>query len=552
MQQHVYAISQACHQFGVKHVFICPGSRSAPLVYAFSASNKFSLHSVVDERSAGYSAIGVAQQLQQPVVLICTSGTAALNFYPAIAEAFFQHIPLLVLTADRPPELLFQQDGQMINQHQVFENHVLASFTLPCYSQGKENLLETFDITESALQLSSGLRKGPVHINVPLSEPLYPKSIKAPAIAYRVKEKQLYEKVGNSTLQKAWEESKKRIIIIGQQPINPNISTQLLRLKNEGKTIIISDILSNQFTFGSVFHSDTLLGRADEKTREAIEPDFILSFGGQVLSKHLKQWLKTIRPRHHFRINKPGERIDTYANVTTHLIGEESVYLATLSGNSSDPDLFKQFWHAADMLVSNSVNTYLKKNVWSEPHAINQLLKSLPDACNIHLANSGVIRLVNMGGYLHPSWILNGNRGTSGIDGCTSTALGAAMVNNRETFLLTGDLSFLYDINALWRNQLPKNFKIVVLNNHKGQIFEWIDGPSNHKKQLPLFTTPHNRDIAGVCKAFGIKHIQADSNKSFLKRLPLFLQDVEPTVLELSFSTNQNMKWLKAFKTIPL
>jgi 2-succinyl-5-enolpyruvyl-6-hydroxy-3-cyclohexene-1-carboxylate synthase len=553
VQQHVFAISNACHQLGVKHVFICPGSRSAPLVYAFTENKHFTAHSVVDERSAAYSAMGAAQQLQQPVVLICTSGTAALNFYPAIAEAFFQHIPLLVLTADRPPGLLFQQDGQMINQSRVFENHVLTSYSFPCYAHGKENMLETFDITANALQLLNGLRKGPVHINVPLNEPLYPTKLIRPSNNYRIKNEKQQIQIADKGLISAWKSSKKRLIIVGQQFINTKLSTQLLRMNNDGNTIVITDLLSNQIPFGSIHHADTILLRADKKTKDIIEPDFIISFGGPVLSKQLKQWLKTIKPTYHYRINAFGECVDTYGNVSNHLVGNADQYLALLP-NSQDTNIgqFKKFWLASDSLISNTVSSYLKKDNWSEIHTMHKILLALPDAANIHLANSGVIRYVSMCGQLNPSWVMNGNRGTSGIDGCTSTAVGAALVNNRETFLLSGDLSFLYDINGLWRSTIPNNIKIIVFNNQKGQIFEWIEGPQKQRKQLPFFTTPHQRNIGDLCKAFKIKHVYAEDNKSLRAVLPKFLKSPEPAVLELSFSNNENMKSIKAFKTIPL
>ena len=182
MQQHVFAISQTCNQLGIKHAVICPGSRSAPLVFAFTQNKNLSCISIIDERSAAFITLGMAKQLQQPVVLICTSGTAALNFYPAIAEAFYQKVPLIVLTADRPPEFLNQQDGQMITQKNVFDKNILASFELPCYVQGKENLQETSKIISKAIGISNGVIKGPVHINVPLSEPLYPSNQKIAAI----------------------------------------------------------------------------------------------------------------------------------------------------------------------------------------------------------------------------------------------------------------------------------------------------------------------------------------------------------------------------------
>jgi 2-succinyl-5-enolpyruvyl-6-hydroxy-3-cyclohexene-1-carboxylate synthase len=168
MQQHVHSIAITCGLLGIKHVVISPGSRSAPLVLAFARHKNFVIQTAIDERSAAYMALGMAQQKQRPVILICTSGTAAANYYPAVAEAFYQKIPLLVLTADRPEELLDQQDGQMINQHNLYGHHVRGFYQLSCYSHGTENHRETTAMVSEAIGKTSFPAKGPVHINVPL------------------------------------------------------------------------------------------------------------------------------------------------------------------------------------------------------------------------------------------------------------------------------------------------------------------------------------------------------------------------------------------------
>ena len=234
MQQHVFTISKICSNFGIEHAVICPGSRSAPLVYAFTQNKKIKCHSAIDERSAGFMALGMAQQLLKPVVLVCTSGTAVLNFFPAVAEAFYQKIPLLILSADRPPEQLNQQDGQMIMQKGVFGKHVLASHELLCFEEDKVDFKLTERIVNSALyECIHPAGFGPVHINVPLREPLYDlqSNLPIPKLHFS-KEHQLppiplpAKQLDSMVL--AWKQSKKRMILVGQMPVSINLHHLLI------------------------------------------------------------------------------------------------------------------------------------------------------------------------------------------------------------------------------------------------------------------------------------------------------------------------------------
>ena len=559
MQQHVYTISQTCQLLGIKHAVICPGSRSAPLVFAFTQNKNINCYSIVDERSAGYMALGMAQQLQEPVILICTSGTAALNFYPAIAEAFYQKIPLLILTADRPPELINQQDGQMIDQKNVYGNHVRASFQLQNYSEGKENFEETSAIVSEAIHISNGIVKGPVHINVPLSEPLYPAN-------YEITELRNYENTklsnqpinqsSNHQIKKAWNESKKKLILIGQYPVDNDLFTSLYHLKNQNDVVILSDVLSNKQSVCTAPHFDFILSHCSEKTLEELEPDMLISYGGSVLSKSLKIWLKKQKPKHHFRIQQNNELIDTYKNVTTFIEGNPTAILKNLTKKNLLPELsdYKNLWEKLDELASIKVKSFLEKeNYLSELHAMETVLNNLPDAINLHVSNSSSIRYLSLLGNLNPSWTMSGNRGTSGIDGCTSTAVGAAIINNKPTVLITGELGFLYDRNALWNNHVPDNLRIIVFNNLGGGIFQLIDGPSNHNEQLNYFTTPHHQSVKNTCIDNGLNYYSCSSQKDLDKILKQFLDPMKKAaVLELNFSRAENAKIFKQFKNIKL
>lgn len=565
MQQHVFSIALTCKLLGVKHVVISPGSRSAPLVFAFTGISGFQIHTVIDERSAAYQALGMAQQTQRPVVLICTSGTAAANYYPAVTEAFYQRVPLLVLTADRPATLLNQQDGQMINQHQLFGAHVRASYQVSCYEQGKENHKETTALVADALARTAYPVKGPVHINVPLTEPLYPaKNGKADL---KPLEKSIYgwlnqhvKTPAGSTepdwaeLEYAWVNSKKRLIILGQGPVHENWITPLLKLKDKSEVVILADVASNLHAYATVTGYDKLISALDSKQLAQLNPDLVISAGGPVLSKSLKIWLKGQQPSWHFRVQSEPEQINTYGNVTHFLDARMEAILwqlAEINWHGSIDTSYKDLWVQLQQRLNKQLAQFTGKQQWSELHAVHQLLKTIPDGANLQLANSSVVRYVSWLGGPGESVLVNSNRGTSGIDGCTSTAVGAAIVNLRPTVLLTGDLAFLYDNNALWRDGLPKNLRIVVLNNGGGGIFTLIDGPTAYKAQEQYFTTPHNRSVKSIALENGMEYYFCDNLNKLKQQITSFFEPLNaPAVLELRFDMKQNAKVFKTFKNI--
>lgn len=508
-------------------------------------------------------ALGMAQQLQEPVVLICTSGTAALNFYPAIAEAYYQKIPLLVLTADRPPELLNQQDGQMIMQHNVYGKHVLGSFDLPCYAHGKENLQETANIVAKALEISNGEEKGPVHINVPLSEPLYPNKKEEQLNklnALHIHTKTYSEKpvtVLTSRQKNAWQQSKKKLILVGQLPVNNALFTVLFELKKQQDIVIVCDVLSNKQTVSTALHADFIVSHSNEKVLKELEPDMIISFGGPVLSKSMKLWLKKQKPKNHFRIQQQEDLVNTYGNVTDFIKGD---FVETLNVLNEVTNKFEEAksnyqkqWETLEEKALISIKKFIDKAGFSELQATNYILQNLPHACNLQIANSSIIRYVSSLGNLNASWEINGNRGTSGIDGCTSTAVGAALINNRQTVLLTGDVGFLYDRNALWNKYVPKNLRVIVLNNYGGGIFSLIDGPSKHKEQLSYFTTPHKSSIKNTVLDNDLDYYFCQTEKELKSILKKFLEPgKKAAVLEISLDMKSSSEVFSKFKKIKL
>ena len=518
----------------------------------------------IDERSAGYIAIGIAQQTKKPVVIICTSGTAALNFYPAIAESLYQKVPLVVLTADRPAELLGQQDGQMINQDLVFEKNCLHSVSLPSYLYGKENAKSTAQIVAKSVQLAKNCQ-GPVHINIPLREPLYPNKLSKTVAAQSNRENidGNLQPINNTSfthnfvtsINESWNKYARKIILIGQYPTDNELYTALHILSSRNDVVILGDVLSNKQSVVTSPSFDFILSHCDPKTHALLNPDLLISFGGPIVSKSLKLWLKSIQPKVHYRIQQHQPLVNTYGNVTEFVNAKpEDILFLLHSTVINDVSIaYKKLWQLLDSRANSEIKRFIKTTPFSELTAVNTILNAIPDAVNLHLANSSVVRYVSLLGDLNPSWILNGNRGTSGIDGCNSTAVGASIVNNRLTVLLTGDVGFLYDKNAFWNNHIADNLRIIVINNNGGGIFTLIDGPSQHPNQELFFTTPHNGSIRNTALDNGLEYYFCESNSGLEKALKTFFNPSNKSaVLEIKVNMKENASLFNRFKKIKI
>jgi len=550
LNNQVTILSKLCSDFGIEHAVICPGSRSAPLVFAFNRNKNIKTYAIVDERSAGYIALGMAQQLQKSVALICTSGTAALNFFPAIAEAFYQKIPLVVLTADRPAELLNQQDGQMINQVNVFGCHVRGSLNFDSQNLATGN----WQLAIGNLLVKCTLPvKGPVHINVPLVEPLYEELFQELAmdnvqLANNYEEQQKDFDVVK--LSNAVNESSKKVILIGQCFPDQELAAVLKNLEQKG-FVILADVVSNQHESTSISHYDLIIAQATPEILKTLEPDIIISLGGPVLSKALKLWLKKQKPPFHFRIQQDDVLVNTYDNVTDYLITDNITPLKFITEHFTPKNLFLNNWQETNTKAKQQVTDFTQNNqtVFNELVAVKTVLEQLPNQSQLQIANSTAIRYVSYLGLPNKNLTVFCNRGTSGIDGCTSTALGAAIINNKITTLITGDLAFFYDRNAFWNNYIPNNLRIILLNNNGGGIFNLIDGPSSAPELDKFFLTKHTLKAKNLAADFGLIYENCTSQNELNQALNSFFESSETAkILELSFDMNKSAEVYKAFR----
>lgn len=570
MQQHVFAISSICAEAGITHAVICPGSRSAPLVQAFVGNTNFKCISATDERSAGFIALGIARQTKKTVALICTSGTATVNLFPAVAEAYYQRIPLLILSADRPPELLNQQDGQMIMQKGVFGKHVLNSHEMPCLANSEENYQLAERVIIQALRECNELYgPGPVHVNVPLREPLYLQKNESildyqPKKSLKKEIQATQQPIQNTDIteaSKAFENSNKVLIIVGQHWVDVELSALLNKFSHQEKVAIIADVVSNQTHIATINNLDAVLQYANSDILETLKPDFILSIGGPLVSKALKNWLKLQTSTYHLRLQSQPIPVNTYNNVTHCVMAHVNLFLQRFITNihllPNNAGNYTNTWKQASELAKQKQQTFFNGagKGWFEPTVVNQILNSLPNDVVLHVGNSSVIRFVSWLGLNNQIKHCFGNRGTSGIDGSTSLAIGSAIAAPAlKHVLLVGDLSFWYDNNAFWLNQpLPQNLVVFVLNNHMGNIFNWIDGPAENEALLPYYTTPQQRSIKNFTLDLNAKYMACSNQLELTQSLSNIYTTNCLTIVELIFTNHtENNLAIKTFKQLSI
>ena len=504
--QHIYDLVGICAQFGVENAVVCPGSRCAPLLIGFGKHPDIETISINDERSAGFVGLGLAQQSGKPVVLACTSGTAALNFAPAVTEAFYQNVPLIVLTADRPPEWIDQWDGQTIHQEKIYEPHLKGSFNY------NENNVK---IGVEALTLALDEAAGPVHLNIPIREPFYPESLNDVVLNTETQRTQRKDKI-NKIENAVWIEfesilnSSDKVFVLGGQ-MEPN--RELVELLNELDVPIIGDVISNLHGVNDVIYSsDLLLKHADE----SLSPDFLITFGRSVISKNLKLFLRKHKPKHHWHIGK-GMVGDPFQSLTKTIESNPIIFfkrwveLTTEIGRHGE--IYNSKYSKVQIETNKRFSKLLDKTEFNYFSAVRNVLKQLPKNSVLHLGNSMPVRIANFIGLNDSTIDVWCNRGTSGIEGVVSTAVGHALAEpKRKHTLIVGDLSFFYDRNGLWLNhEFPTNLQIVILNDSGGGIFNMIPGPSSQGHLTELFTTQHQRTAKITAKEFNMNYQSASS-----------------------------------------
>lgn len=535
------SIIQICLAKGVTHIVISPGSRNAPLTLGFVSNPEFTCYSIADERCAAFFAMGIAQQINKPVAVVCTSGSALLNYYPAFAEAFYSQIPLIVISADRPFNKIDIGDGQTIRQMDVFQNHSLYNANL---TEGETDEND-FKINEAITIAHT--QKGPTHINAPFEEPLYQMVRKLsvdPNIATFVKvfKNISIEDIIAST--NIWNSAKKKLILIGVNAPFEIEDETINTLANDPSIVVMTESTSNLHHPTFLNHIDAIITPFKEKDFLAFQPEVLITFGGMIVSKRIKALLRTYRPEHHWHID-PIRAYNTFGALTHHFEAQPNDFfnqiLPFTKTVKSDYALSMQCIKKAREVKHQK---YLDKIPFSDMKAFELVLSSLPKNTILQLSNSSAIRYALLF-EIDPSISVFCNRGTSGIDGSTSTAIGAAIGNLKQTTLITGDIGFLYDSNALWNQYIPKNFKIILINNGGGGIFRILPGHQENKAFNTFFETSHCFTAEHLAKMYGLEYTIASDVASLKTGLNnLFVQNSKPCILEVFTPTLENDKIL--------
>jgi 2-succinyl-5-enolpyruvyl-6-hydroxy-3-cyclohexene-1-carboxylate synthase len=498
-------LAAICQAYGLEDVIICPGSRSAPLTLAFVRNTHFQCKTVIDERSAGYVALGIAQQKKKLVIIVCTSGTAALNLSPAIAEAYYQQIPLLVLTADRPEAWIDQLDGQAIRQQRIYNAFILRSWHLKGELYHPDDLWHTQRVINEAILLSTE-KQGPVHINLAFCEPLYQLPDVNDYSLQVIQSLSNHDAVSfsNPKLSETLHKSGKFWLIFAQDAYDVSLAPLLQQGIDQLSWTVIHESLSNLPISGSIKNISEVLS-LDSIAHPA--PEIVVYFGKQIVSKKLKQYLRNITNLQVIQVGElladPLQHLHTYIHAPAHQV-IQFLLESRIAGNKD----FYNHWIDASQKAAHLFSEFITHAPYSDLTAIALLRKSLLEDSIVHWGNSTPVRYAQLTENLNlPFQVHYCNRGTSGIDGSVSTAVGHVLANpGRKHVAIVGDLSFQYDCNALWINNFPENLLIIVINNSGGNIFRLIDGSSQVPELETWFETRRNHHFQNLSAHFGLSY----------------------------------------------
>ncbi len=550
----------------VNHAIISPGSRNAPLTIAFARHSDIQALSISDERSAGFIAMGMAQSLKKPVVICCTSGSAAYNYAPAVAEAFFQEIPLIILTADRPKEWIHQHDGQTIYQTDIFGKHVKQSFEIGADYSHPDAIWHIERTVNHAINLANTLPKGPVHINIPLREPFYPTENEQinydnnARIIERLNTENILSKEVWATLLQSIEQYDKVLIASGQSEYDPALTVVLQKLQDEFNFPVIGDTIAN-LKFDSISHHDVFLNQDTDD----LKPELLITFGKSFISKSFKTFLRKNKAIEHWHLSLDNHLIDTFQSLTKVIPVQPQYFFEKLledldftqlrNGDDEERDgTYLANWKKCNEKAKSYLERFFAadfhRTKLNEFYAIKNLFDQLPANTQLHLANSMSVRYANYIGTAHEKKIeVFANRGTSGIDGCVSTALGAALTTNKLVYLLIGDLAFFYDRNALWNRYVPDNLRIILINNHGGGIFRMIDGPSKQAELADYFETVQSYTAEKTALEAHLDYFNAKTVEEFHAQTEAFLVgNGKAKIFEIETNSVHNTEIFKQFK----
>lgn len=514
MNEYIAALVDEFYQLGVRHAVFSPGSRSTTMAMLFKEHEGFETYMNIDERSASFMALGIAKAHKEPTVLVCTSGSAVAHYLPAILEAQYSGVPLIVLSADRPHTLLHVGAPQTVDQHKIFGTAVnyFEELAVP-----QESHYYTYprQVARKAYMKAMDTKKGPVHINVPLFEPLVPElsrnHFEAGRSSFKVV-KSNYSDIfacgeGNNLLERY-----ERILILAGPQIDVDEAETIRSFGEALQAPILADPLSNvrgcNTSDGVISTYDALL--AGQALWHELKPDCVIQFGQIVVSKRVQQMIASWTDVEYIEVNPTMNSMNPTGKTTMHVQASIDVF-THLYGKNNNSDKYLKLWQRLEQEGKKQLSTAIDEPHCFEGRTIRELQEHIPEDGQVFVANSMTIRDFDYFWFSGESKaVLYGNRGVNGIDGTISTALGLA-ANGRPTYLVTGDLSLFHDLNGLAVAKTHNlNLTIILHNNDGGGIFEYL--PQKGTKHFDyLFSTSQGLDYSGAAKLYGCSYIKISS-----------------------------------------
>lgn len=544
---------------GVKNVVCSPGSRNVPLLLAVSSREKIKKHFAVDERSAGFLGLGISLVSREPVGLVCTSGTALLNYAPAVAEAYYQSIPLVVISADRPMQWIDQDDSQTLRQDGALTNYVKKSYTIPSLGDDNPEMQWYVNrIANDAIAEATGGRPGPVHINIHLGEPLgekCPKITTVPRLISIIEGDSVANKEVIKSLALRLAE-KKVMLVAGFQTPDADLQKAVATFSRFENVTVMAETISNLHLDPLYNQVDSVLTAYEPTLLDKYSADIVISIGGALVSRKLKEYLR--RNAHkceHWSVGRSHTTSDPFMSLTLRIETPAARFFRsinsvlkkkTLCGETGD---FRQLWNNLRIKADRVKSQYSEKCGWSELKAFEYILKHLPSDFNLFLSNGTPVRYAQLIKYPlpHASYC---NRGVSGIDGSLSTAIGGGIAYKGRSILITGDLSMAYDVGALGLKNVPENFKIIVMDNQGGGIFRFIPSTSElEEREEYLCQAPH-LPLRHLAEGYGWEYFDCDNLSTLKNNFEAFISSPRKSILKITVEGKHSVEYLKKYMTL--
>ncbi len=530
---------------GVKKIVLCPGSRNIPLVQTLANIPEFTCYPVTDERSAGFFALGMALHGGAPAAVCCTSGSALLNLHPAVSEAFYQQVPLIVISADRPAAWIGQMDGQTLPQPGVFGDLVKKSVNLPEVNSEEDEWYCNRLINEALLELNHH-GKGPVHINVPISEPFFllpVNELPQARVITRYQGLNVYDKDYEPLIERL-NRYQKKMIVVGQMNLIYLFDKRYTKSLYKHFAWFTENISNKTIPGMPIKNIEPLLCSMDNEALKKMKPDLLITYGGHIISKRLKKFLRKHKPAEHWHVSADGEVVDLFGSLTTIIEMDPFEFLEKISSRMENkaPEYPRQ-WEALSKAIPQAEFDY------SEMSAIGKVITGLPAPCSLHLANSSAVRYAQLFDVPQDVEILS-NRGVNGIEGSLSTAIGYSTASDKLNFIIIGDLSFFYDMNALWNNNYGSNIRILMLNNSGGEIFHALPGLELHDNAKSFIIANHAASAKSWAEDRGLEYMCAHNNDELENNLTHFLEPSitsRPMLLEVFTEKDKDIELLKNY-----